>query len=359
MKKWISALLAAVMLLSLAACSSGSNAPADPAPQPDSAPSANTDEKESGETNASKELVIYTADSQSNLDAYIPAFEEQTGIHVEIVSAGTGELMKRIEAEAQNPLGDVECGGTISVCLPYKDYFEPYVSANEDAQIESCKTVEGCINCYNILPVCMVVNTDLIGDIEINSYADLLNPELKGKIAFVDPSQSSTGLQHLTAILQAIGGDDEEKGWEYVEKLIDNLDGRLLSSSSAIGQGVADGEYVVGLTHEGYITKLLNDGYHVKAVYPEEGMYISAGTVQIIKGCKNLENAKLFVDYMTSYEQQARASETIQARGTRSDVPAPAGLEDISNAKIMIEDVNHTLENTQTYLDRFKDMYTS
>lgn len=358
MKKLLSVLLAVVMLLSLAACGSG-NTNQTTAPKADASEPAGTEPKESAEANTSKELVIYTASDQSVLDSHVAGFEEATGIHVEIVSAGTGELMKRIEAEAQNPLGDVEFGGTVSVCLPYKDYFEPYVSSNEDAQIESCKTVEGCINCYNILPVCMIVNTDLIGDIEVNGYEDLLNPELKGKIAFVDPSQSSTGLQHLTAILQAMGGEDEEKGWEYVEKLIDNLDGRLLSSSSAIGKGVADGEYVVGLTHEGYVTQLINDGYHVKAVYPEEGMFVSAGTVQIIKGCKNLENAKLFVDYVTSYECQVRAGEMIQERGTRGDIPAPAGLADISDAKIMVEDVYHTLANTQNYLDRFKDLYTS
>lgn len=357
MKKLLAILLSAAMVLSLAACGSSKS-------EPTKAPEANAPATEAPaapkETEAPKsdELVIYSAADQNVLDAYIPGFEEMTGVHVEIVSAGTGELMKRIEAESQNPLGDVEFGGTVSVCLPYKDYFEPYTSANEDAQLESCKTVEGCINSYNILPMCMVVNTDLIGDIEINGYEDLLQPELKGKIAFVDPNQSSTGLQHLTAILQAMGGEDEEKGWEYVDKLIENLDGRMLSSSSAVGQGVADGEYVVGLTHEGYVTKLLNDGYHVKAVYPEEGMFVSAGTVQIIKGCKNMENAKLFVDYVTSYDAQVRAGQMIQERGTRSDIPAPEGLEDISNTKIMVEDVYHTLENTQTYLDRFKDMYT-
>lgn len=354
LKKFAAIILAMGMVLSLAGCSSK--------PAETTAPGGETTAA-GGETTAANEtggeLVIYTAADQAVLDAYVKPFEEQTGIHCEIVSAGTGELMKRIESEAQNPLGDVEFGGTVSVCLPYKDYFEQYTSINEDAQIDSCKTVEGCINCYNILPINMVVNTDLIGDIEINGYEDLLNPELKGKIAFVDPSQSSTGLQQLTAMLAAIGGGDEEKGWEYVEKFIENLDGKMISSSSAVGKGVADGEYVVGLTHEGYISSLIRDGYHVKAVYQEEGLYVSAGTVQIIKGCKNLENAKKFVDFVTSKEAQTAAGETISERGTRGDIPAPAGLEDISSMNIMIEDVYHTLEKTQEYLDRFKDIYTS
>ncbi len=34
-------------------------------------------------------------------------FEAQTGIKIEIVTAGTGELLKRVEAEQSSPLGDV------------------------------------------------------------------------------------------------------------------------------------------------------------------------------------------------------------------------------------------------------------
>ena len=180
----------------------------------------------------------------------------------------------------------------------------------------------------------------------------------KGKIAFVDPSQSSTGLNQLTAMLSAMGGDDEEKGWEYVEKFIDQLDGRMLSSSSAVGKGVADGEYVVGLTHEGYVTSLLRDGYHVQPVYQEEGLFVSPGAVAIIKGCKNMENAKKFVDFVTSKAAQEYAAEFNSERGTRSDVPAPEGLPDISEMNVMVEDVYNTMENSQRYLERFKDLYT-
>lgn len=304
------------------------------------------------------ELVIYTAADQSVLDVYVAGFEAATGVNVEIVSAGTGELLKRIVAESENPLGDIQFGGAVSVNLPYKDYFEPYVSPNNDAMLDSCKNVEGCITPYNILPVCMIVNTNLIGDIEVNGYEDLLNPELKGQIAMVDPAQSSTGLQHVVSILQAMGQGDEEKGWEYTAKLVENLDGKLLSSSSAIGKGVADGEYVVGLTHEGYVSGLIRDGYPVEPVYQEEGLLVTACSVQIIKGAKNMENAKKFVDYVTSYDVQATAGEKINERGTRADIPAPAGLAAVTEMKVMTEDIANTQANSQNYLDRFKDIYT-
>lgn len=366
-KQLISMLLAGCMVFSITGCGTGSkNAGTAETQAKETTVKADTVEKE-GEKQAAPEnskaegggkLVIYTAADQSEIDLYISGFEAQTGIETEIVSAGTGELLKRIEAEAENPLADVQFGGTPSVVLPYSKYFESYTSAYEEQQIDSCKNVDGTITSYNVLPFCLIINTNLIGDIEIKGYEDLLNPELKGKIAFVDPAQSSTGMQHLTNMLMAMGGEDEEKGWEFIKEFIANLDGKLLSSSSGVGKGVADGEYVVGLTHEGYVTDLISDGYPVEAVYTKEGILVSASTVQIIKGCKNLENAKKFVDYVTSVEVQTEASATLNARGANGKAPAPEGMKDIAEMHVLVEDVYHTLENTQSYLERFKDIFT-
>ena len=54
-------------------------------------------------------------------------------------------------------------------------------------------------------PPVLIVNTDLKGDIEINGFEDLLNPELKGKIAFGDPVNSSSAFQSLVSKLYAMG----------------------------------------------------------------------------------------------------------------------------------------------------------
>ena len=53
-----------------------------------------------------------------------------------------------------------------------------------------------------------MINTDLIGDIKITGYEDLLQPELKGKIAFADPTKSSSSYEHLVNMLYAMGSDD-------------------------------------------------------------------------------------------------------------------------------------------------------
>lgn len=345
MKKWLTVLLAACLMLSLAACSGTSNT------------KTSTDDG-TEVVKGSDKLVIYTPTAQDVLNTVIPEFESKTGIKVELVTAGTGELLKRIEAEQENPLGDIEWGGVVPVIAPKKDLFETYLSENESAQLDSTKNTEGMITRNNIIPMVLIVNTKLIGDIEINGYEDLLDPRLKGKIAFSDPAKSSTSFSHMVNILSTIGAEDEEKGWEYIRALTDNLDGKLLASSSAVPKGVVDGEYVVGLTHEELASSAVRQGSPVEIVYMEEGVLVSPGTVQIIKGAKNMENAKKFVDFITSKDLQTLTATELSMRASRNDVAAPKGLKEIADFKVIPEDVEGIMANSQIWLDKFKDIFT-
>ena len=58
-------------------------------------------------------------------------------------------------------------------------------------------------------PTVMIVNTNLEGENKITGFASLLDPELKGKIAFGDPVNSSSAFQSLMAMLYAMGKDND------------------------------------------------------------------------------------------------------------------------------------------------------
>ena len=79
-------------------------------------------------------------------------------------------------------------------------------------------------------------------------WGSLLNEEFKGKIATADPVKSSSAFACIMAIMGAYGMENGG-GYEFLQKLIDNLDGIVLSSSSAVYKGTADGEYAAGLTY--------------------------------------------------------------------------------------------------------------
>ena len=74
----------------------------------------------------SKKLVVYCPHPLVFIEPIVKKFEASTGIQTEVVAAGTGELLKRIEAESSNPLGDVMWGGSMSTLSSSKKFFEVY-----------------------------------------------------------------------------------------------------------------------------------------------------------------------------------------------------------------------------------------
>lgn len=305
-----------------------------------------------------KQLTVYCPHPLEFIDPLVKEFENETGVSVEVIAAGTGELMKRIESEKDNPLADVLWGGTITTVEPIKECFLPYTSKNESAFYDRYKNKEGNMTRFTAVPSVIMVNSNLIGDIKIEGYEDLLNPALKGKIAFSDPAKSSSSFEHLVNMLYAMGNGDPEKGWDYVSKLMENLNYTLLSGSSAVYKGVADGEYTVGLTFEEGAVRYVNSGAPVKVVYMKEGVIVKPDGVYIVKNCKNLENAKKFVDFLTSKKAQDIITSQLNRRSIRKDVSAGKGLQPIESINVIEDNVDVVREKKADWLNRFKDIYT-
>lgn len=339
MKKALSVLVAAAMAVSLGACSNKTD--------------NGGDKKDAGS------LVIYSPHPLEFIDPIVNEFENKTGVKVEVVAAGSGELLKRVEAEGDNPMGDILWGGSLSTLEPKKEYFEKYKSVNEEFVYDEYKNEDGTITRFSVIPSVIMVNKNLIGDIKIEGYEDLLNPALKGKIANADPTKSSSSFEQIVNQLYAMGNGDPEKGWDYVAKLTKNLDGKLLSGSSAVYKGVGDGEYTVGLTFEEVAVKYVKDGAPVEIVYPKEGTIAKPDGVVIIKNAKNMENAKKFIDYVTSKEAQDLIVNELNRRSVRKDVGPAAGLKTLEEIKLIQDDEKWVNDNKQAIMDKYKEIFTS
>ena len=306
MKKWLSVLaVAAVAGTMLAGCGGG------------------TDKKAAG-GEEEKVLTVYTARSESLNNLVIPNFEKDTGIKVNVIVAGTGPLLKRVASEKGNPQGDILWASDQMTLESQKDLFMEYVSPEDANMMEAFRNKTGYFSPAFADPTVMIVNKNLAGDMKIDSFEDLLNPALKGKIAFGDPAASNSALQSLIAMLYAKGTNGDpmsDTAWTYVDQFIANLDGKILNSSGGVHKGVADGEYTVGLTWEDPAATYVKNGAPVRVVFPKEGAIFPGESVQIIKDCKHPENAKKFVDYMLSQKIQEAAGKELTVRPLRKDVP--------------------------------------
>lgn len=314
-----------------------------------------------GSKEGSEKLVVYSPNSEGMINAVIPLFEEQTGIKVELISAGTGELIKRIESEKDNPYGDVLFGGTYTQFLGNKDLFMDYVSSQDENVVDEYKNNTGFIT-YNVLDgSVLVVNKELTKDLKIESYEDLLQPELKGKIATADPANSSSAFAQLTNILLAMSPDEDymnDETWDYVEKLIEQWDGKIQSGSSSVYKSVVDGEMWVGLTYEDPVSKLLQDGAtNIEIVYPKEGSVFLPAGAGIINNAKNEENAKKFMDFILSEEVQTIFGSDLTNRPVRKDVKTGDHLKDYSTLPLIFEDMEYVTNNKEKIVQRYTELF--
>jgi thiamine transport system substrate-binding protein len=171
-------------------------------------------------------LRVVTHDSFNVSDEVIQAFEQQTGITVDLVKGGDAvEVVNQAILTRDNPQGDVLFGIDNNLLSRANDanLFVPYESpglAHVDAQ-------------YQLDPDHRVTPIDR-GDVCLNfdrgyftarqlavpqSLEDLTKPEYKGLLVVENPSTSTPGLAFLLATVAQFGPD----GWQdYWRQLKDN-----------------------------------------------------------------------------------------------------------------------------------------
>lgn len=363
LKKVIAAVVVAAMSLTFVACG-GQKTPEAPEPaaeNPGGQASGGAQEASAADAKIGGNLTIYTTTDDSNIERVIPAYEERTGVSVEIVSGSAGECLARIEAEKENPQGDVMWGGlTPSDLAKYPDLWEPYVSSHDPEFPEEYRS-NGYFNNFMIQVVNLLVNKDLAAElgVEIKGYKDLLNPALKGKIIHADPTSSSSAWRHLSTQLLVMGGYDSKEAWDYLEQFIQNLDGVTTTSSSAVYKQVAEGEYVVGLTYEPVCVELMMSGAdNVEIVYMEEGTTASPFGAAIVKNAKHMDQAKAFIEYLTSKECQTGYAQDSSSRPANANIPSTNEfIADYGTIKLLPEDQAYLSEHKSEIQQKWTDLW--
>ena len=185
---------------------------------------------------AQQKLVIYSANDSTLNDLVFNAFTKETGIQVETVSTGSGVLMKRIQAEKDNPQGDIIWGVSRSLLQTNKAYFAPYVSTEISAIPPDFLDPDHLWTGTNVHLLVVTQNTKLIPEGEgPKAWDDLLDPKYKGKISFTDPANSGSAYTNATLLIDHWGGGDA--GWAKLKALFANT--KILNRSTQVFRGSA------------------------------------------------------------------------------------------------------------------------
>jgi iron(III) transport system substrate-binding protein len=275
-------------------------------------------------------VVLYSSNNTETIEAALEVAKKKApSLNVQQVTGGTGQLMKRIQAEAQNPRGDILWSGGFGTLGAYKEYMEPYQSPDLAAIPEEFRGPDGLWVGTNVhLMVIMVNERQLKGMPMPQTWSDFMKPEWKGKFAITDPSKSGTAYMLVYGLLKQFGR-------EGLEKIAANA--IVTSSSGTTYKGTAMGEYPVGLTIEYAAQEYVAGGQkEIKLVYPSEGSYLAPEGMFIFKGAKNAEAARTFYDILLSKEMQEGLLVKAFRRPTRTDIEVSklTSLPDFDSIKI-------------------------
>lgn len=297
-------------------------------------------------------VVLVTPAPVSEIEKQIEAFNEHyPDIRVETMYLGVGEITTRIRAESRNPQIDVASDIPVSYILQNPDLFYSYKSEHDDAFPEEVKDNENYTWYGNYRgPQVILVNTNLIPSAQekISSWNDLADTAYRGEIILANPSLSSSAFDQLR-LMETVGG------WDLVEDVMQNS---VITPSSRLAyQGVADGEYAIGMVTEHLAYNLVDDDYPVTFIYPEEGTNEPVGSLSIIENAPNYENAKLLFEFLNSREShQIVASAPFFRRSIRPDVdlhPDVKPWSEIPIAVTLSDIMSYTPERHEAMLERF------
>jgi iron(III) transport system substrate-binding protein len=268
-------------------------------------------------------------------------FAKTTGIKVNMSLKGSGEALAQLIAEKANPKTDVWFGGTgdphlqaseSNLTMEYKSATLPQLHAW--AQQQARQSGYRTVGIYSG-PMGFAYNTELMTKKKLavpRSWADLLKPEYKGEIQVANPASSGTAYTMIATLVQLMG---EDRAFEYLKSLHKNVSTYTRSGTGPI-KAVARGETAVSISfiHDAPQEKM--QGFPVETSTPSEGTGAEIGSMSIVKGARNLENAKKFYEWaLTASAQQFGAAAKQYQLPSNMNAMVDANVPDFKKIKLI------------------------
>ena len=281
---------------------------------------------------ATDKLTVYSGRAERLIKPVFDAFTAKTGIHIDLLSSGTTELVNRLKVEGDrspadllitNDAGSLEVARTAGLLRPVNvpeidQAIPPQFRAADNSWI-------GLSGRFWIV----VYNTTLVKPGQIKSILDLANPEWKDKIAV--PNAGSEYLQAGVSVIRASIGDERAK--PFLEGLRDNAGTQVYQKTSQIVEAVARGQVALGVANHYYVYRHLaaQPAAPLGIVMPDQedggiGAIMNVAGIGILKHSPRADNAKLLVEFLASPMGQKLFTELDKEYPLHPEVKADSAL---------------------------------
>jgi len=290
--------------------------------------------------------------------ALTKAFQAETGIETNYVRLSSGESVARLRAGKDNPEFDVWFGGPADGYMVAKNegLIEPYTSPATEKISAELKDKDGFWTGEYVGALGFCSNKDVLDSLGVpvpTSWNDLLNPKLKGQIAMAHPATSGTAFTAFWTVA-TLNDFNIDKAFEYYKQLHNNIL-QYTKTGSAPGPMAGRGEVAVAIIFSHDCVKFQEEGMtSLVGSFPQEGTGYEIGGVAMIKGAKNPEAAKKWIDWTLSAKVQEIAA-TVKSfqLPTNPEAKVPEKAVKLAEVKLVKYDFVKSAENKKAITERF------
>ncbi len=247
-------------------------------------------------------MTLYTSDPDSIINQVINDFNEvHPEIKVNIFRSGGTEVVSKLQAEAQ--AGQIQADAIMVADGAYiqemieNDALLSYRPENADKVPDIYHYGDDQAHEVRLTFVVIAYNT-LQVQTPPQGYANLLDPQYRGRIASTNPLFNGTAFSQMGTFVSK-----DEFGWDFFENLEAN-DVKFEQGNTGLAAKVANGDYALASTVDIVVRSLIREGSPIRYVWPQEGTLQIQTPFAILKDSPNVELAKTLLDYLYSDRAQ-------------------------------------------------------
>ncbi|MDM0040079.1 ABC transporter substrate-binding protein [Variovorax sp. J22G21] len=286
------------------------------------------------------------------------AIKAKTGITVPADNKNSGQSLAQLVAEKASPVADVTYLGVTFAIQAQKDgVVASYQPANWKDIPDGLKDPAGNWFSIHSGTLGFMVNVDALkGKPVPKSWADLLKPEYKGLIGYLDPASAFVGYVGAVAVNAARGGtlDNFGPAIDYFKALQKNEP--IVPKQTSYAR-VLSGEIAILLDYDfnAYRAKY-KDKANVAFVIPTEGTVVVPYVMSMVANAPHAAEAKKVLDFVLSDEGQAVWAKAylrpVRAGAMPKDVEAQF-LPAAEYARAKTIDYAHMAASQRAFSDRY------